>query len=65
MYTVTVDIEKCEACGDCVDMCPSEVLAMGEVDGREVAMVVAPDDCIGCEACVGVCPTDSITVTED
>jgi len=65
MYTVTVDIDKCEACGDCVDTCPSEVLALVEVDGHEVAQAVAQEECIGCEACVGVCPTEAITVTED
>jgi NAD-dependent dihydropyrimidine dehydrogenase PreA subunit len=63
MYKVTVDMDKCEACGDCVDTCPSEVLALVEVDGREVAQAVAQDECIGCEACVG--PTEAITVTED
>ena len=64
MYTVTVDIEKCEGCGDCVDTCPSEVLALVDKDGRQVAQAVAQDECIGCESCVGVCPTEAITVAE-
>ncbi len=64
MYQISLDIEKCEACGDCVDTCPTEVLVLAESDGGEVAEVVDADECIGWESCVAVCPEKEITITE-
>jgi ferredoxin len=61
---ISLDIEKCEVCGDCVDTCLTEVLVLAESDGREVAEVVDADQCIGCESCVAVCPEEAITITE-
>ena len=63
MYYVAVDLDKCEACGDCVANCPNDGFIMTETDGREHAEYVG-DDCIGCEACVAVCPTEAITLME-
>jgi NAD-dependent dihydropyrimidine dehydrogenase PreA subunit len=28
MFIVTIDIDKCEACGDCVDNCPEQMIAL-------------------------------------
>ena len=64
MCQISLDIEKCEVGGDCVDTCPTEVLVLAESDGREVAEVVDADECIGCESCVDVCPEEAITITE-
>lgn len=61
MYKVTVDREKCEGCGECVDACPASILEM--VDGK--AKVTGDmEDCLGCESCVSVCPADAVTVSE-
>jgi NAD-dependent dihydropyrimidine dehydrogenase PreA subunit len=64
MYKITIDLEKCEGCGDCVDTCPSEVLALVDIGGEEKAKVVDADECIGCDSCVAVCPQEAITVEE-
>jgi len=65
MYIVTIDIEKCEACGDCVDTCPSEVIAMVEENGKKYAMYSGePDDCLGCYSCEEVCEEGAVTITE-
>ena len=64
MYIVTVDTDKCEACGDCVDTCPNESFVLVEEGGRQYAQYTGDDDCIGCESCVAVCPTEAITLTE-
>ena len=65
MYIVTVDIGKCEACGDCVDNCPSEAIAIVEEDGMKYAMFTGdPDECIGCLSCEASCEQGAITVTE-
>jgi NAD-dependent dihydropyrimidine dehydrogenase PreA subunit len=64
MYKIIIDWDKCQTCGDCVDSCPSEVLVMGQKDGKEVAEAAKAEDCIGCEACVGICPEEAIQVLE-
>lgn len=65
MYKTIIDLSKCEGCGDCVDGCPSEVLALADFEGRQVAKVVAQEECIGCESCVAVCPNEAITIEEE
>jgi 2-oxoglutarate ferredoxin oxidoreductase subunit delta len=65
MYVIKVDISKCEACGDCVDTCPSELIALVEENGAQYAMFTgSPDDCIGCYSCESACPEGALTVTE-
>jgi electron transport complex protein RnfB len=65
MYIVTVDIDKCEACGDCVENCPSEAIAIVEEDGKKYAMFTGdPDECIGCLSCEASCEQGAITVLE-
>ena len=64
MYVVTVDIDKCEACGDCVDTCPYESFVLVVTDGKEHAEYVENEECIGCESCVAVCPTQSISMKD-
>ncbi len=65
MYVITIDKDKCEACGDCVDTCPTELIALVEENGKQFAMFTGnPDDCIGCMSCESACPEGSLTVTE-
>ena len=35
MFMIQVDIDKCEACGDCIDTCPQGSLVMTETDGKD------------------------------
>lgn len=60
MYLPRIEEEKCISCGECVDVCPAEVLALQ--DG--ITYVVNPADCLGCESCVSVCPEEAVTVEE-
>jgi len=59
MWVVTIDVDKCAGCGECVDICPNEVLEM-----KDEKAAVANDDCVGCESCVETCPEEAITVEE-
>ena len=60
VHIIGVDPDKCEACGQCVFICPTGVWEMK--DG--VASPVKPESCLGCMGCVGVCPGSAITITE-
>ena len=54
-----VDIEKCTGCGDCVEVCPVEVITL-----ENEKAVVDGENCIDCEACVTECPTEAISIPE-
>lgn len=58
MPTVTVDKNKCDGEGTCVDVCPMNVYDL--IEGKSQPTRAA--DCIACMACVNSCPTQAITV---
>ena len=60
MFVPEISDDKCKQCGECVDICPADVLA---VDSN-VTKVANPADCLGCESCVSVCPEEAITIKE-
>ena len=61
IFTVTIDRDKCDGCGECTESCPADILEME--DG--ISVVTDPEECLGCESCVAVCPTGAITVEEN
>jgi len=65
MFAINIDLAKCEGCGDCVEICPSEILAVMEEGDKKFAKVTgSEDDCIGCMACEDACEDGALTVTE-
>jgi ferredoxin len=54
--TVTVDKEKCTACGTCVDSCPVEAIKLEE------KAIVDAENCIDCGTCVDECPEEAISL---
>ncbi|MEW6265913.1 MAG: ferredoxin [Thermodesulfobacteriota bacterium] len=60
MWQVTVDHDKCNGCGECVEVCPTDVF---ELQNKKSVPVNA-DECVGCESCVEACEQGAITVTE-
>lgn len=60
MFKPEIDIEKCVGCGECVEVCPTEVYEL--IDEKSVP--VNADECLGCESCIEVCEQDAITVEE-
>ena len=60
-YSVlAVDRKKCSACGLCIDMCPMDVLRLGE---DNFPVMRYPDECWYCDACVAACPRKALTLT--
>ncbi|HHV35642.1 MAG: 4Fe-4S binding protein [Syntrophaceticus sp.] len=55
-----VDLDKCDGCETCVDVCPEEVFELED----DKAKVARPDDCSDCETCVDECPNEAITMDE-
>lgn len=59
--TITIDHEKCNGCGICVNVCKSFCL---DLDGKKLFLTgESKFGCIGCGQCVAVCPRDAIMVT--
>ncbi len=56
-----VDPEKCKGCGNCAEVCPSEIYEIRENKSNPIH----PEDCIECWACVSQCQTESIQLCED
>jgi len=54
---IEIDNNKCDGCGECVDICPAEVYEIK--DSKSV--IINLDECIECCSCVEVCPTEAIT----
>ncbi|MEW6029626.1 MAG: 4Fe-4S dicluster domain-containing protein [Chloroflexota bacterium] len=64
MYIITIDIEKCKACGDCVNNCPQQAITMVEENGKKYAIYSGnPEDCICCGSCE-TCEEGAVTITE-
>lgn len=60
MPKVEVDLDKCNGCGTCVEVCP---VAVFELKGDK-SVVVDEDACLVCMACEVQCPEAAIKVTE-
>lgn len=60
-YSVTVDVDKCNGDGECVDVCPVEVYELQ----NSKAVVVNEEECLGCESCIEVCEQGALTIEEN
>jgi formate hydrogenlyase subunit 6/NADH:ubiquinone oxidoreductase subunit I len=50
----------CTGCGWCVEVCPTECLAMG----RNLPWLPRPLDCVSCSLCVLICPVNAMHMEE-
>ncbi len=61
--TVCISVERCKACGFCVEFCPTKVLALSSAfnsKGYHPPHVVAAEKCSGCDLCGMYCPDFAI-----
>jgi NAD-dependent dihydropyrimidine dehydrogenase PreA subunit len=60
---VVLNRRVCEACGECVEVCPNDVLRLVAVGPHRHAKVVrkTADACTGCLACVRACEAGALT----
>ncbi|RLG84975.1 MAG: hypothetical protein DRO39_06700 [Thermoprotei archaeon] len=47
---LVVDNERCDLCGLCEELCPSDAI---RIEGR---VLFDPEKCLACYGCVAICP---------
>ena len=50
-HSVTLDIDKCKGCTNCLKRCPTEAIRI-----RDGHAVIDAERCIDCGECIRVCP---------
>lgn len=50
-HSVTLDVEKCVGCTNCIKRCPTEAIRV-----RDGKAIITPERCIDCGECIRVCP---------
>lgn len=61
--TVQIVVERCKACGFCVEFCPTKALALStafNAKGYHPPYMVHPEKCSGCDLCGMYCPDFAI-----
>ena len=53
-----VYMTRCDGCGHCVDICPSDIMHIDKVTRR--AVNIEPNMCWECYSCVKACPNQAI-----
>ena len=59
-FALKVDAERCRGCRACVEVCPKDVFAPYQSEGRRKSRAVRLGACVQCTACVKQCPEGAI-----
>ena len=55
-----VYMTKCDGCGHCVDICPSDIMHIDKTYRR--ALNIEPNMCWECYSCVKACPQNAMSL---
>lgn len=61
--SVQIVVERCKACGFCVEFCPTRALALSSAfnaKGYHPPYLIQPEKCSGCDLCGMYCPDFAI-----
>ena len=58
VVTLELDVDKCNGCRNCIDVCPHEVFKLE----NKRAVIVNRDACMECGACAMNCEPEAISV---
>ena len=58
---VKINEEKCDGCGNCIEVCPFGVFELK--NGKVV--VAHPEKCVKCGACMSACPNNAISINNN
>jgi ferredoxin len=61
-YVITA---KCERCGTCVEVCPSDAIFYVEEDADWPTYYIYAENCIDCAACEVECESEAIYYEDD
>jgi NAD-dependent dihydropyrimidine dehydrogenase PreA subunit len=57
------DLEACDGCQDCIELCPADALALEKVPGnKRMKVQVEAAKCNGCGVCVFACAPRSLKI---
>lgn len=56
---ITIDRDKCNSCGNCVNICPFGIVRF--VEGSEIPTEVGLENCMACGQCAASCPTGALS----
>jgi ferredoxin--NADP+ reductase len=56
-YVIT---DKCEVCGSCIEICPSDAIYHVKDDADWPTYYIYPENCIECAACEADCEAEAI-----
>ncbi len=63
-YRVTLDVDACDGCGNCVERCAVEIFEMTGEGSVQRSGVTDIEGCIGCGVCVTHCSSGALTLEE-
>lgn len=63
MTIQSIDEDKCDGCGICVNSCPLDVIRMDEK--KKKAIIRYPQECNNCDYCELDCPQHAIYVSPE
>lgn len=66
MSKISINKEKCKACGYCIHFCPKDALSFSsEMNKQSYTFVQVNEDlCVGCGTCYAICPDTVFEIQE-